>query len=99
TSSKLQDLNRDATASLTNNLVDPAEQKVYVIGKHIERDLLTPEGNVLLLEGQEVTLVDAETADRMGILDELYRATGGSLTANIRRNLQVATESTSNRIG
>ncbi|MHC5675813.1 PRC-barrel domain-containing protein [Nostoc sp.] len=99
TSSKLQDLNRDATASLTNNLVDPAEQKVYVIGKHIERDVLTPDGNVLLLEGQEVTLVDAETADRMGILDELYRATGGSLTANISRNLQAATESTSNRIG
>ncbi|MEH1829107.1 MAG: PRC-barrel domain-containing protein [Nostoc sp.] len=99
TSSKLQDLNRDATASLTNNLVDPAEQKVYVIGKHVERDVLTPDGNVLLLQGQEVTLVDAEAADRMGILDELYRATGGSLTANISRNLQAATTSLSNGIG
>ena len=99
TSSKLQDLNRDAAASLTNNLVDPAEQKVYVIGKHVERDVLTPDGSVLLLEGQSVTLVDAEAAERIGILDELYRATGGSLTANISRNLQAATESTSNRIG
>ncbi|MEH2466449.1 PRC-barrel domain-containing protein [Nostoc sp.] len=99
TSSKLQDLNRDAAASLTNNLVDPAEQKVYVIGKHVERDVLTPDGSVLLLQGQSVTLVDAEAAERLGILDELYRATGGSLTANISRNLQAATESTSNRIG
>ncbi|MFN6460774.1 MAG: PRC-barrel domain-containing protein [Nostoc sp. DedVER02] len=99
TSSKLQDFNRDATASLTNNLVDPAEQKVYVIGKRLERDVLTPDGNVLLLKGQEVTLIDAETADRLGILDELYRATGGSLTANISRNLQAATESIGNRIG
>ncbi|MCC5630733.1 PRC-barrel domain-containing protein [Nostoc sphaeroides CHAB 2801] len=99
TSSKLQDLNRNAAASLTNNLVDPAEQKVYVIGKHVERDVLTPDGSVLLLQGQEVTLVDAEAAARMGILDQLYRATGGSLTANISRNLQAATESTSNRIG
>ncbi|MEH2333365.1 PRC-barrel domain-containing protein [Nostoc sp.] len=99
TSSKLQDLNRNASASLTNNLVDPAEQKLYVIGKHVERDVLTPDGSVLLLQGQEVTLVDAEAAARMGILDELYRATGGSLTANISRNLQAATESTSNRIG
>ncbi|MBW4562729.1 MAG: PRC-barrel domain-containing protein [Mojavia pulchra JT2-VF2] len=99
TSSKLQDLNRDATASLTNNLVDPAEQKVYVIGKHVEQDVLTPDGNVLLLQGQEVTLVDAEAADRLGILDELYRATNGSLTANISRNMQAAIESTSNRIG
>ncbi|MEH1808239.1 PRC-barrel domain-containing protein [Nostoc sp.] len=99
TGSKLQDFNRDATASLTNNLVDPAEQKVYVIGKCLERDVLTPDGNVLLLKGQEVTLVNAEAADRLGILDELYRATGGSLTANISRNLQAATESVGNRIG
>ncbi|MBN3877214.1 MULTISPECIES: PRC-barrel domain-containing protein [unclassified Nostoc] len=99
TGSKLQDFNRDATASLTNNLVDPAEQKVYVIGKCLERDVLTPDGNVLLLKGQEVTLVKAEAADRLGILDELYRATGGSLTANISRNLQAATESVGNRIG
>ncbi|MDZ8223969.1 PRC-barrel domain-containing protein [Nostoc sp. ChiVER01] len=98
TSSKLQDLNRDAFASLTNNLVDPAEQKIYVIGKHVEWDVLTPDGNVLLLQGQEVTLVDAEAADRMSILDELYRATGGSLTANISRNLKAATESTGNQI-
>ncbi|MBD2169383.1 PRC-barrel domain-containing protein [Calothrix membranacea FACHB-236] len=99
TSSKLQDLNRDASASLTNNLIDPTEQKVYVIGKHVEQDVRTPDGNVLLLQGQEVTLVDAEAADRLGILDELYRATGGSLTANISRNLQAAIQSTSNQIG
>ncbi|MDZ7994374.1 MAG: PRC-barrel domain-containing protein [Nostoc sp. EfeVER01] len=99
TSSKLQDFNRDATASVTNNLVDPAEQKVYVIGKRLERDVLTPDGNVLLLKGQEVTLLNAEAADRLGILDELYRATGGSLTANISRNLQAATASVGNRIG
>lgn len=99
TNSKLQDLNRDATVALTNNLVDPAEQKLYVIGKHVQQDVLTPDENVLLLQGQEVTLVDAESADRMGILDQLYRATGGSLTANISRNLQAAAESTSNRIG
>ncbi|WP_375498353.1 PRC-barrel domain-containing protein [uncultured Nostoc sp.] len=98
TSSKLQDLNRNAAASLTNNLVDPAKQKVHVIGKHVERDVLTPDGSVLLLQGQSVTLVDAEAAERIGILDELYRATGGSLTANISRNLKAATESTSNQI-
>ncbi|AKG20162.1 PRC-barrel domain-containing protein [Calothrix sp. 336/3] len=99
TSSKLQDLNRDATASLTNNLIDPGEQKIYVIGKHVEQDVRTPDGNVLLLQGQEVTLVDAEAAERLGILDELYRATGGSLTANISRNLQAAIQSTGNQIG
>ncbi len=98
TGSKLQGFNRDAAASLTNNLVDPTEQKVYVIGKHVEQDVLAPDGSVLLLQGQEVTLDDAEAADRMGNLDQLYRATGGSLTANISRHLQAATKSTSNRI-
>jgi hypothetical protein len=98
TNSKLQGFNRDAAASLTNNLVDPTEQKVYAIGKYVEQDVLTPDGNVLLLQGQQVTLDDAEAADRMGILSELYRATGGSLTANISRNLQAAMESTSHRI-
>ncbi|BAY26777.1 PRC-barrel domain-containing protein [Calothrix sp. NIES-2100] len=99
TSSKLQDFNQNATTSLTNNLVDPAQQKLYVIGKQVERDVLTPDGSILLLQGQEVTPDDAEVSDRLGILDELYRATGGSLTANISRNLQAAAESTSNRIG
>ncbi len=98
TSSKLQGFNRDAVASLTNNLVEPTEQKVYVIGKHVEQDVLTPDGSVLLVQGQEVTLDDAEAAERMGILSELYRTTAGSLTANISRNFQTAMESTSDRI-
>ncbi|HEY9606288.1 MAG TPA: PRC-barrel domain-containing protein [Allocoleopsis sp.] len=98
TSSKLQHLNRDAATSLTNKLVDPAEQKVYVIGKYVERDVLTPDGSVLLSQGQEVTPAYADAAERMGILDEVYRSTGGSLTANISRNLQAATASTSERI-
>ncbi|HEY9675854.1 MAG TPA: PRC-barrel domain-containing protein [Waterburya sp.] len=98
TSSKVQGFNRDAAATLTNNLVDPTEQKAYVIGKHVERDVLTQDGSILLSPGQEVTLDYAEAADRMGILDQLYRATGGSLTANISRHLQAATKLTSNRI-
>ncbi|HEY9598894.1 MAG TPA: PRC-barrel domain-containing protein, partial [Cyanophyceae cyanobacterium] len=98
TSSKLQDFNRDAAATLTNKLVDPADQKVYVIGKHVERDVLTQDGSVLLSQGQQVTLAYAEAAERMGILSELYGATGGSLTANISRNLQSVMESTSDQI-
>ncbi|HEY9829164.1 MAG TPA: PRC-barrel domain-containing protein [Stenomitos sp.] len=98
TSSKLQNFNREAAATLTNKLVDPAEQKVYVIGKRVERDVLTQDGSVLLFQGKQVTLAYAEAAERMGILSELYGATGGSLTANISRNLQAAMESTSDQI-
>jgi hypothetical protein len=98
TSIKLQDFNREAAATLTNKLVDPAQQKVYVIGKRVERDVLTQDGSVLLAQGKQVTLAYAEAAERMGILSELYGATGGSLTANISRNLQAVMESTSDRI-
>jgi uncharacterized protein YrrD len=95
---QLQDLNRGVAASLTNRLVDPIEQKEYVIGKAVEQDVLTPDGSVLLLQGQEVTLAEAEVADRLGILDQLYRATGGSLTENMSRNFQATTESENERI-
>lgn len=98
TSSKLQNLNRDAVASLMNNLVDSAKQKVDIIGKFVKRDVLTPDGGVLLLQGEEVTIADVEVADRLGILHELGRATDDSLSANASRHLQVATASTSNRI-
>lgn len=98
THGRLQDLNRDAAASLTNHLVHPLEQKTHVIGKSVEHDVLTPDGSVLLLQGQEVTIADADVAERMGILDQLYRATGGSLTENMSRNLQAATDSAGDRI-
>jgi uncharacterized protein YrrD len=95
---QLQELNRGVAASLTNRLVDPIEQKEYVIGKTVEQDVLTPDGTVLLLQGQEVTLAEAEVADRLGILDQLYRATGGSLTENMSRSFQATTESANERI-
>ena len=98
TSSKLQNLNRDAVASLMNNLVDSETQKVDIIGKHVKRDVLTPDGSVMLLQGEKVMLADVEAADRLGILHELDRATSDSLSANASRHLQIATESTSNRI-
>ncbi|URD53678.1 PRC-barrel domain-containing protein [Chroococcidiopsis sp. CCNUC1] len=98
TSSKLQNLNRDAVASLMNNLVDSGTQKVDIIGKHVKRDVLTPDGSVLLLQGEEVMLADVEAADRLGILHELDRATDDRWSANASRHLQIATESTSNRI-
>jgi len=98
TNSKLQELNRTATTSLTNSLVDPAAQKAFVVGKRVEQDVPTPGGAVLLLQGQEVTLVAAEEAERLGVLDALYSASGGSLTAKISRNLQEARESAGSRI-
>jgi hypothetical protein len=88
TGSKFQDFDRGATATLTNTLVDPAEQRLFVVGRRTERDLFTPENTILLLQGQEVTLDVVERAEQLGMLDSLYVAAGGSLTDPLSRNLQ-----------
>jgi uncharacterized protein YrrD len=88
TGGKFQDLDRGATAALTNTLVDPPEQRLFVIGRRTERDVFTPENTILLLQGQEVTLDVVERAEQLGMLDALYTATGGSLTDPLSRNLR-----------
>jgi uncharacterized protein YrrD len=80
-----------AATELTNRLVASDEQRHYVVGKAVGCDIQTPDGLILLLKNQVVTLSLAEEAQRRGILDQVYRATGGSLTVGINRQLQDAT--------
>jgi uncharacterized protein YrrD len=87
-----------AAASITNALVSPEAQLEQVVGKPVEHDILTPDGMVLLVKDQVVTLSMAEEAQRLGILDQVYRATGGSLTAEINRRLQESTTLASARL-
>ena len=79
---------RGATATVTNSLVDPDEQFAYVVGRTVDRDIFTNEGQLLIGQGQVITLTIAEAARYAGELESLYRATGGSLTAPISRQLQ-----------
>jgi uncharacterized protein YrrD len=83
--------NRSVAAQLTDRLVSSDEQFAYVVGKSVECDIQTPDGLVLLVKSQIVTLSLAEEAQKLGILDQVYRATGGSLTGGINRQLQNAT--------
>jgi uncharacterized protein YrrD len=87
---KLQEAGRSATSSLTNTVIKPEEQKTYVIGKTAKQSVMTPEGEPLVLEGQEVTQLMADSAERLGILDELYRATGGSLSERLSQRAENA---------
>lgn len=88
----------DAASSLTNSLIPPEEQIAYAVGKPSDRDILTPNGMVLIVKDQIVTLSLAEEAQRLGILDQVYRATGGSVTADINRRLQENAESARSRL-
>jgi uncharacterized protein YrrD len=82
---------RSAATELTDRLVSPNEQFAYVIGKPVECDIQTPDGLILLVKKQIVTLSLAEEAQRLSILDQVYRATGGSLTVGINRQWQNTT--------
>lgn len=90
--SKFQAFDRGATATFTNRLIDPAEQRLFVVGRRTECDLFTPDDTILVLQGQEVTLDLVERAEQLGMLDALYIATGGSVTEPLSRNMQQAAE-------
>lgn len=79
---------QSVVGSLTDALVSPEEQMTYVVGKTVDRDILTPDGMILLVKDQIVTLSRAEEAQRLGVLDQVYRATKGSLTVEVSRRLQ-----------
>lgn len=90
-SDRFDQANTVVTTEFTNRLVGSDEQCQYVVGKAVGCDIQTPDGLILLLKNQVVTLSLAEEAQRLGILDQVYRATGGSLTVGINRQLQDAT--------
>ncbi len=83
----LSDLGRTTSAAITNAVLDPAAQKAFVIGKVANREVITPTGSLLALEGQSITHELADAAETLGILDDLYRAVGGSLVAPLRARL------------
>jgi uncharacterized protein YrrD len=80
TGEKLQEASRAATTVLTNRIVDPAEQKVFVLGKVAQHTIDSPGGGIMIACGERVTPAIIEVAEYFHLLDELYRVTGGSVT-------------------
>lgn len=85
---KLQSARDGFENGTRNALVDPDEQFAYVIGKTVNQDIFTNQGQLLVAKDQVITLEIAEAAGSANELDALYRATGGSFTTNIDRQLQ-----------
>ena len=76
---KVKDVAGDARAAVTNRVVDPAEQREFVLGKMVEADVTAPDGTLIIAKGQQVTPLSVDAAQTHGVLDTLYRATGGSV--------------------
>ncbi|MDF5725512.1 MAG: PRC-barrel domain-containing protein [Rhizonema sp. PD37] len=100
-SEKLLETKRTSMASLTNTAVDPVEQKIFVVGKTVNQAVMAPDGTQLVNIGDLVTPLVAEVADSLGVLDQLYRATGGSLTVKLSRaaNTALASQTISLALG
>jgi uncharacterized protein YrrD len=93
TAIKLQDAQRIATATITNAIVEPAQQRAYLIDRTIPESIKAPDGTYLIMEGQIVTPAIADRAESVQMLDELYRAAGGSLSEKLGEKMGSAVAS------
>lgn len=76
-------LRQETLASITNATVDPAQQRDHALGKAVDRDIYTRNGALLISEGTIVTPSIVAMAESSNLLDELYRATGGDIGAEL----------------
>ena len=80
TGDKLQAAGQTVTRTVTNAIVNPEEQKAFILGKVAQTTVETSNGTPIALVGQAITQSMIDTAERCERLDELYRAAGGSIT-------------------
>ncbi len=99
TGDKLQEFGRSATSSVTNAIVDTETQKKFAIGKVVNDSITALGGESLILRGRIVTPEIANSAEELGVLDELYRSTGGSLTHALADNFTETSNHLSDRFG
>jgi uncharacterized protein YrrD len=84
---KLQSAGRLANTSVTNAIVDRSAQKSFAIGKMAQFPVKAPNGIQVVSAGEIINTRVADSAERLGVLDELYRSSGGSLTEPLRDRL------------
>ncbi len=77
---QISEVSRQTTTQIANAIVDPDLQKRFVLGRKTESTVLRPDGSVLIETNKLVTTADITVAEQLGVLDRLYRATGGNLT-------------------
>ncbi len=81
---KFQAAGRLATTRVTDTVIDRSAQKAFAIGKVARQTLHTSDGGTLVLAGETISPSIATAAERLNVLDELYRAAGGGLSEPLR---------------
>ena len=83
-SDKMQAAGRVATTRVTDTIVDRAAQKAFVVNKVAQQTVNLPSGDLLVLSGETITTQAADAAERLELLDQLYRSAGGNLNEPLR---------------
>jgi len=92
---KAQEAAQMANTKLTNTVVNPEEQEKFVLGKVAEKAVKNSDGIFLIQEGQVVHQSHILAARNSNIMDELYRATGGSVKDKLGEKVSGAVASMS----
>jgi uncharacterized protein YrrD len=87
---QFQAAGRLANAKVTDTVINRSAQTAFVIGKAAHQTVRTSDGGTLVLAGETISPSIATAADRLNLLDELYRAAGGSLSEPLRDRLDTA---------
>jgi uncharacterized protein YrrD len=87
---KLQKAGRVASTKVIDAIVDRAAQKNFVIDKVAQQAVEAPDGGHLVQAGEVITLGIANAAEHLEVLDDLYRAAGGSLTQPLGERMGTA---------
>ncbi len=82
-SNKMGALAQRASASVTNAIVQPSEQRAFALGKVAQESVDTPSGQILVLKDMLITPSVLDRAEAAGVLDAVYRAAGGNLAGKV----------------
>jgi uncharacterized protein YrrD len=95
--SRLEETRQRSATTLTNSIVEPSEQKAFVLGKTTQKNIFYPEDILFLPVGHVITEMDIAIAESQGILDQLYYAAGGDVWQKANEKFKLASEQTANQ--
>jgi uncharacterized protein YrrD len=77
---KIQEAGRVVSTKVTDTIVDREAQRDFAIGKVAQQTVEATDGGHLVLAGTVITPEIVKAAERLELLDRLYRSAGGNLT-------------------
>lgn len=84
---RLGEAQGQALSAITDAVVTPEQQKHFVLGRTVGSNIYDVNGTIVVQKNQLVMQSDLERAEAFGVLDALYRATGGDVVAETKQKM------------